>query len=166
MLIDASPLIYLAKLEAFDVFEKSGHIPLVTPMVERETARPGLGYEYPDSLVIANALRSGNLKRTDLTPVEQQLANRLQTESGGIDAGEAEVLAAAVERKLPALLYERRAMRLARSMGVDAWTPVRLFFAGTPDATVLSHRVSGFAGLVQMRFRDVQVLMELIEAEK
>lgn len=163
MLVVASPLIYLAKIDALDVFEHSGHDPLVTPEVERETARPGLGYEYPDSLVIAEALRSGRLKRTELSAAERQLAERLRQETGGIDAGEAEVLAAAAQRRLPALLFERRATRLARSMGIDSWTPVRLLLAGTRAPELLGNRIRLFAALVQMRFADVEAIIELIE---
>src|SRR5687768_12364491 len=106
MLVDASPLIYLAKLEAMDVFEQSGHTPLITPRVERETARPGLAYEYPDAMVIADALRSGTLSRTSLSEAEQRVAERLVAEAGGLDPGEAEVLAAAGQRQLPVLLFE------------------------------------------------------------
>ncbi|MGZ8761186.1 MAG: hypothetical protein ACXWXV_11545 [Aeromicrobium sp.] len=163
MMVDAGPLIYLAKLDALDLFGHSGHTPLVTEEVERETARPGLGYEHPDSLVIADALRSGRLARTKLTTAEVEAAERLRRESGGIDAGEAEVLAGALQRRLPALLFEHRATRLARSMGIDAWTPVRLMFAGTPDTSLLRDRVRRFAALVQMRFEDVSPLLKLIE---
>jgi hypothetical protein len=162
-MVDAGPLIYLAKLDALDTFDHTGHTPLVTEEVERETARPGLGYEHPDSLVIADALRAGRLVRTKLTTAEQATAERLRGESGGIDAGEAEVLAGALQRRLPVLLFEQRATRLARSMGIDAWTPVRLLFAGTPDANLLRDRVLGFASLVQMRFEDVPPLLKVIE---
>lgn len=163
MLVDASPLIYLAKIDALDVFASSGHVPLITPEVERETARPGLAYEYPDSLVIADALDSGLLTRTQLTEPEMKLAERLSREAGGIDLGESEVLAAAVARHEPALLFERRATALARSMGVDAWSPARLLFAGTPDSSLLRDRIRGFASLVQMRYEDVQKLIAVTE---
>ena len=163
VLVDASPLIYLAKLVALDVFERSGQTPLITAEVERETARPGLAYQFPDALVIADALRSGLLQRTQLTAAERKVADRLRTESGGIDEGEAEILAAASERRQPALLFERRATRLARSMGVEAWTPVRILFAGTDDSVLLRERIRAFAALVQMRFEDLEALINLIE---
>ena len=50
VMVDASPLIYLAKLDALDVFARAGHVPYVTPEVERETARAGLAYRYPGRL--------------------------------------------------------------------------------------------------------------------
>ena len=64
-MVDAGPLIYLAKLDALDVFAQTGHVPLITPEVERETARAGLAYRFPDALAIAEALRDGVLVRTD-----------------------------------------------------------------------------------------------------
>lgn len=162
MLVDASPLIYLAKIDALDVFESSGHVPLVTQEVEREVARPGLAYEHADSVLIADALASGVLRRTDITQSEIDSAERLRT-TGSLGRGEAEVLAAAVARALPVLIFERRATRLARSMGIDTWTPLRLLFAGTPQRHVLQERVERFAALVQMRLEDVQAAIRLIK---
>lgn len=163
MLVDASPLIYLAKIHALDVFAEAGHVPLITQEVERETARPGLAYEHPDSMLIAAAIRSGVLQRTRLSQAEIQASERLVGAAGGINAGEAQVLAASHQRGLPALLFERRATRLARSMGVETWMPIDILFAGTSDRTLLAERVSGFAQLVQMRLTDAQGLLDLIE---
>lgn len=163
MLVDASPLIYLAKMEALDVFQASGIAPLITAEVETETARPGLGYQHPDSIVIADALRSGVLKRTQLSAGEVKAAERLLNEAGGIDRGEAEVLAAAFARRMPALLFERRATRLARSMGIEALSPIDMLVTGTPGRGLLADRIRRFGRLVQMRFEDVQTLLELIE---
>lgn len=162
MLVDTSPLIYLAKIGALDVFAACGLVPLVTAEVEREAARPGLAYEHPDSLVIIEALRSGVLTRTKLTEREQETAQRLRA-SGGIGAGESEALAAAAARKLPVLLYDSRAGRLARSLAIDAWTPADILICGTPDAALRIGRIQRFAGLVQMRFEDVQELIAFIE---
>ena len=166
MLVDSSPLIYLAKIDALDAFAASGYTPLVTPEVERETARPGLAYEHPDSLLIAEAIRSGVLARTELTKREAKEAERLLRETGGIGRAEAEVLAAATERSMPVLLSERRASRLAGALGIDARTPVDLLFAGTPNRALLADRVSRFAQLVEMRLADVQELMNRIEARE
>lgn len=163
MLVDASPLVYLAKMDALDVFEASGHVPLITTEVEREAARPGLAYEHPDSVVIIEALRSGALKRTNLSEHELEDAQRLR-QSGGIGAGESEALAAAAARKAPVLVYDRRAARLAGSMSIRVWTPPDILIAGTRDRQLLLTRIKRFAALVQMRFEDVQALIERIEA--
>jgi hypothetical protein len=162
-MVDASPLIYLAKLDALDVFAGAGQIPGVTPEVERETSRAGLAYRFPDALAIAEAIRDGVLVRVELTDQEHRAAGRLSAEVGGLDAGESEVLAVAEARELPVLLPERRAIRLSKSLGLDTWSPVRLLMAGTPDRALLRDRVMRFARLVQMRFEDVEALMERIE---
>jgi predicted nucleic acid-binding protein len=163
LIVDAGPLIYLAKLEALDVSRVAGHTPLVTPEVERETARPGLAYVYPDALLVAEALRNGVLTRTVLSEEEHLTARRLAREAGGLDAGEAEVLAAAASRSLPVLLFERQAVRLARSLGLDTWSPIRLLLAGTPDSALLRERLVGFARLVSMRIEDVETVIQSIE---
>jgi predicted nucleic acid-binding protein len=162
-MVDASPLIYLAKLDALDVFKAAGFGPLVTPEVERETARAGLAYEHPDAAVIADAMRAGTVKRTELTASEQKEAEQLMKASGGLDRGEAESLAAAAARDLPVLLFERRATRLAASLGLDAWSPVEILIAGTHERNVLRARLLAFAGLVDMRFSDVESLLARIE---
>gem|GEM_PF-3462295 len=163
VMVDASPLIYLAKLDALDVFGLAGHVPLITPEVERETARPGLAYRFPDALMIAEALRDGVLVRTELSEQERTVASQLGAEAGGLDAGESEVLAAAGARELPVLLHERRAIRMARSLGLETWSPVRLLIEGTPDRELSRTRVLEFARMVQMRFEDVEALVRRIE---
>lgn len=166
VLVDAGPLIYLAKLDALDTFANAGRTPLVTAEIERETARPGLAYDHPDVVVIAEALRRGVLQRVDLTDGEGELADRIQSAARGIDSGEAQVLAAAQIRRIPALLFERRAIRLARSLGIETWSPVRLLFEGTPDSAVLRERIVRLAQLVDMRFDDLERLLELIKEGK
>lgn len=165
MLVDASPLIYLAKLDALDVFSAAGQAPLVTPEVQRETSRPGLAYRFPDAVLIADALRGGLLALT-VSDDERRVAERLGVDAGGLDRGESEVLAVAVNRRLPVLLYERRAARLARSLGLDTWSPIRLLVAGTPDREQLRDRLIRFARLVEMRFEDVDELIRSIERRR
>jgi predicted nucleic acid-binding protein len=163
MMVDASPLIYLAKLDALDVLAAAGQQPLLTPEVERETARVGLAYVYPDASLIAEALRSGVLRRTELTREEAEGVEGLMAEAGGLDQGEAEVLAVAARRSLPVLLFERRAIRLARSVGLPTWSPLRLLAAGTPNRRLLRQRMLGFARLVDMRFEQLERLLQEIE---
>ncbi len=166
VLVDASPLIYLAKLDALDVFAGSGHQPLVTAEVERETARAGLAYDHPDAMTIAEALRDGALHRTTISDRERAVAQRLGAEAGGLDIGESEVLAAAQARRLPVVIFERRATRLARSMGLETWSPVRLLIAGTADAGLRRDRIIRFGRLVAMRYEDVEALIRWIEGRK
>jgi predicted nucleic acid-binding protein len=165
MLVDASPLIYLAKLDALDVFTNSGYVPLVTPEIERETSRPALAYDHPDSLLIAEAIRTGTLRRTELTEDETRVARRLQEQVVALKPGEAEALAAAQARQLPVLLFEHRALRLAGSLRLDVWTPERLLFAGTADRARLRERILGFARLVNLPFTSLENLLNEVEEQ-
>lgn len=165
MLVDASPLIYLAKLDALDVFANSGHMPLVSPEIERETSRPALAYDHPDSLLIAEAIRTGILRRTELTDDEIRVARRLQEQAAALKPGEAEVLAAAQARQLPVLLFERRALRLAKSLRLDIWTPERLLLAGTTDGAWLRERILAFARLVDLPFTSLENLLNEVEVQ-
>ena len=103
------------------------------------------------------------LRRTHLSEPEVKIAERLLEEAGGIGRGEAEILAAAAERSLPALLSERRASSLARSMGIDTLTPIDLIFTGTAQPALLARRTRQYAELVEMRLFDMEALMERIE---
>lgn len=163
MLVDASPLIYLAKLGALDVFANSGHEPLITPEIEREAARPGLAYEHPDSLLIAEALRSGLLRRTVLDDDETEMALRLQGHTGTLKLGEAQVLAAGQSRRMPVLLFERRAIRVAGSLGLERWGPEKLLLAGTLDPEQLRRRLVAFAKLIDRPFADLDHVLKRAE---
>jgi len=165
-LVDASPLIYLAKLDALDVFARAGHVPLVTPEVERETARPGLAYRFPDAVSIGDALRDRVLTRIILSEDERADAGRLAASARGIHPGESEVLAVATGRDIPVLLYERRALRLARSLGLDTWSPIRLLVEGTPHPAQLRDRIVGFARLVELRYGEVDELLRALEGNR
>jgi hypothetical protein len=161
--VDAGPLIYVAKLDALDVFGVAGLQPLVTTEVERETSRPALAYDHPDSLAIAGALGSGVLRRTELTAEERQAAVRIQQQAPALKTGEAEVLAAGQGRNLPVLLFERRALRFASAIALDVWLPPRLLFAGTRDRTVLRERILNFARLVDLPFAQVEAHLYEVE---
>ena len=163
MLVDASPLIYLAKLDALDVFRAIGRVAIVTPEVERETSRPALAYDHPDSMLIAEALRTGLIERTTLDEAEVARAATLLEQAGGIGRGEAEVLAAGQARNAPVLLFERRALKLAASLGLEVWSPPRLLIGGTPDPGVARDRLIRFARLVAMPFQDLEQLLARLE---
>lgn len=163
MLVDASPLIYLAKLDALEIFEGSGHVPLLTPEIERETARPALAYEHPDSVLIAEALRLGKMERTEVTDEENRIAQRLQEQTSALKVGEAQVLAAAQSRSRPVLLSERRALRLAVSLGLEVWVPLDLLIAGTAEPIRLRERILGLARLTDMSFADVEIALRKAE---
>jgi hypothetical protein len=163
MLVDAGPLIYLAKLDALDVFREARVQPFVTTEVERETSRPALAYDHPDSLAIAEALNTGVLHRTELTAEERTDAVRIQEQAPALKTGEAEVLAAGRGRNLPVLLFERRALRFAYAMALDVWLPPRLLFAGTRERARLRDRILEFARLVDLPYAQVEAHLYEVE---
>lgn len=166
MLTDAGPLIFLSKLTALDTLAEAGHRGQVTPAVELETARPALGYRFPDAIAIAEALRRGVLDRLQPSDEEQREAERLTRAASGLHAGECEVLAVSVGRDLPVLLHERQAIRVGRALRLDVWTPLELLFAGTPDADLLEARIRLLAGLVQMRLEEMERLLMRVERRR
>jgi predicted nucleic acid-binding protein len=159
---DSGPIIYLAKVEALDVLAGAGYVAFLPPGVVAETVRPDVAYRYPDAAAIREALRSGILRNLRLTGPEQTLADRFATEIPALGRGERETLAVATRRAWPALLYERRASALARTLGIDTAGLVELLFQGTPDPALLERRVRAFAELVYMRPEDRESLLRRI----
>ena len=166
LVLDASPLMYLAKLEALDVLTASGFEPVLPPAVERETSRPEVAYRHPDAARIADALREGRVKTTQLNGEERTEAARLERAVAGLGRGECEVLAIARLRSWPGCLFERRAIAIAETLGVRVVRPAELLFAGTDGVVLLEERVKGFARLVELRLEDAQALLDRVERRR
>jgi predicted nucleic acid-binding protein len=163
ILVDASPLIYLAKLEALECFAPAGWEPLVPPAVVAETASAAIAYRFPDALTISGALASGVLGTVDLTGPEQQEADRLAESIKGLGRGECEALAVAGARGSQVVIFERQGRRIARALGIAAVDPVEVLFRGTRDRTLLRRRISHFADMTAMRATDVEALIARID---
>ena len=164
--LDASPLIYLANLEALEIFRTSGVHPLVPTTVIDETTTPALLYRHPDAAVIRKAVTDGVLEPVQLTAAERQTAASLATQIPTMHRGECEVLALAIERRIPALLVERRARRVALGLGVALSDVFELLFDGTPDDDLLAARIRRLGRLVDMRLADLEALMARIPGRR
>jgi predicted nucleic acid-binding protein len=162
LLLDASPLIYLAKIDALDAL-KAYEQPAIAPEVHREVVAPGLGYRYPDSLAIDRAIESGLIAVVPATAQELARAEVLVADAGGLHVGEAVTLSIAAERGWSACLFERQAKRLAGALGVHVVDPVEVLFVGTEDGARLRQRVRRFGALVNMRLEQLEALLDLIE---
>jgi predicted nucleic acid-binding protein len=158
---DASPLIYLAKLDAMDVLENLGIVGAVTPAVAKETTRPAVAYRHRDGLVIEAALEDGRLALLELTPSETGIGSDLSGRIAGMHRGECEVLAVAIERSMSAVIFERRARAVARALGIHLVDVVELLVQGTPDPELLDWRIHRFAELVEMRLKDLELLLKM-----
>ena len=159
LVLDASPLIYLAKLAALDVLSTVTGEALVTPTVLEEVTRPQLAYRHPDAVEIEQAVANGLIHVWELDDDERTLAADFTRRVPGLHHGEAEVLALAVSRSVAVVIFERQARRVARTLGAELVDVVELLVAGTPEQELREDRVIRFARLVNMRFDHVAQLM-------
>jgi len=163
MVLDAGPLIYLAKLDALDAPAIAGWTPVMPPSVYAEAARPELAFRHPEVAVIEQAQQAGRLLVVTLDSREQQLAGEFAVRSSGLHAGELDALALGRARAWPVCLHERQAARLAGAFGVRTVHLVEVLFGGTPDPDVLEDRIRHFARLTNLGMSDLDVLLHLIE---
>lgn len=166
VVVDASPLIYLAKLEALDVFRAASLRPLVPRSVFDETAKPALAYRHPDAIRIEGAARSGDLEVVEARSAENEAAEALAVRIPQMHRGECEVLAVASSRGIPAVIHEGRARTIARILGIELLDVAELLFRATEGDELLEGRIRGFAGLVNLRLGDIEALHELVRQRR
>jgi len=162
LLFDAAPLIYLAN-GALDVIAAAGYQGLVPPPVVAETTRPAIAFMHADALSIEQAVRKGVLSTVAPTAEEHASAGDIARRVGGLHAGECDVLAIGLSRSIPAVIFERRARRVATALGLRLVDVLELLFAGTADADLLEERVRHFARLVDIRIGDLDRLVRAVE---
>jgi hypothetical protein len=165
LVLDASPLIYLAKLDAFDAVAIAGHTAVVPPSVYAEVARPELAFRHPE-IAVEGIKSDGQLLVVPLDARETELATDLAGRYGGLHAGELDVLALGQSREWAVCFHERQAARLARALGVATVHLVEVLFAGTPDLDLLERRIRHFARLTNLTMNDLDELLELIRERR
>lgn len=165
-MFDASPLIYLAKLEALEVIDELSISAMLPPAVASETAQPNLLYRHPDATLIDRYIRDGLLDVVRLTKAEREVAEDLAARLPALHAGEREVLAVALEREVPAVLFERGARNVAKAIGVKLVHVIDLLFDGTADDEALESRVRTFAQLTNMRVADYDALLASVQRRR
>jgi predicted nucleic acid-binding protein len=166
IVLDASPLICLTKLEALDVLSVATRAAAVTPMVFEEATRPQLAYRHPDAVEIEQAVASGRIETLELSGDEESEASSMLERIPGLHHGEAEVLSVAVSRSMPAVIFERRARRVARMLGAELVDVTELIVAGTVDGALMEDRIVRFARMVNMRFDHVTELLSRIGSRR
>jgi len=166
LVLDASPLIYLAKLDAFDAVAIAGYTAVVPLSVYAEAARPELAFRHPEIATVERLRDDGQLLVVPLDAPERELATDLAGRYGGLHAGELDVLALGHARGWTACFHERQATRLARALGVATVHLVEVLFAGTPDHDLLDQRVRNFARLTNLTMNDLDVLLNLIRERR
>lgn len=166
LILDAGPLIYLAKLDALDAVAIAGFIAVVPPSVAAEAARPELAFRHPEIAIIERALADGVVAVEGLGEAERRLAAAQVERHGGLHAGELDVLALGQSRGWPVCLHERQAARIAVALGIATVHLVEILFAGTLDLSRLEQRVRAFARLTNMTMTDLDALMDLIRERR
>ena len=166
LVLDASPLIYVAKLDALDAVVLAGYTAVVPPSVYAEAARPELAFRHPEIAIVERLRDDEQLLVVPLDAAEVELANDLAGRYGGLHSGELDVLALGQARGWTACFHERQATQLARAMGVTTVHLVEVLFAGTPDVDLLERRVRHFARLTNLTMNDLDVLLHLIRERR
>lgn len=166
LVLDAGPLIYLGKLDAFDAVELAGRTAFVPPSVFAEAARPELAFRHPEIATIVRMREEGRLLVVGLDVRESRLAADLAGRYGGMHTGELDVLALGLARGWTVCFHERQAARLARALDIATLHLVEVLFAGTPNGDLLERRIREFARLTNLKMKDLDVLLNLIRERR
>ena len=127
--IDASPLIYFARLGRLALIAQVVGEVGVCPAVYHEAVVAGRQRGHPDATRIAQALQGGDLRVVTLDAPEQQLANQLLGDPR-LGPGECETIACAQHRGIVAILRDRKARQVAAGQGVRTLKSTDLLFLG------------------------------------
>jgi predicted nucleic acid-binding protein len=158
VVLNAGPLIYLAKLDALDVLERYDQC-AITSGVEQEVVRPPSAYRFPEIARVEGLIRVGSLEVVSMTADEQDRTDRLGDEVPGLGRGERETIAVAAARGWSAALFDRRARRIGEANGIVVVGVPGLLFEGSREPDLLERGIRGFATLVNMRLDDLELLL-------
>jgi predicted nucleic acid-binding protein len=156
--IDASPLIYLAKLDALDVFSDDDP-GAISEGVRNEVLLPQAAYRFPEIVRIDDSIRNGRFEVVSLDKAEQTSVETLSHRVPGLGRGELETITIARERRWSAVIADLRASRVAQIHGVSVIGVAELLFVRTSDSGQLASRIRGLARLVNMRFELLERLL-------
>jgi predicted nucleic acid-binding protein len=110
---NATPLIFLGKLNAVHLIEALYSRVLISPRVYHETIHNGLQYGHTDALVLDLYYQRHILT---MQPLANQAAATQLAQNEGLDLGEAETLMLAHEQQADlTLIDEQRARKVARN---------------------------------------------------
>ena len=118
ILVDASPLIALAKTGRLALLRDVYGEIAIGPWVKREVVERGRRVDAPGVRQVEAGLRAQWMRDVQLTAQETQLAQQL-LQSTRLGEGEAESIALAHSRLLPVVLDDKEARAMAEAMGVQ-----------------------------------------------
>ena len=162
LVVDASPLIYLAKIDALDVFPL-GYPALITEAVRREGVLPQAAYRFSEIAWIDEGIRVGRISVVALRSDEEEAVVDIGRRIPGLGLGERESIAVALARGWSAVLFDRRANRIAQALGVRVVGIVEVLFGRTADGELLERRLRRLASLLDMRIDALEQLLERVK---
>lgn len=124
---------------------------------------PPAAYRFTEIATIDAAIRDGRILVGELRPDEVALVADLQSRIPGLGQGERESIAMAAGREWSVVLLDRRALRVARTLGVSCVSVAEVLFDRTSDDEILARRLRHFAGLVDMRIDTLERLLEQVK---
>jgi predicted nucleic acid-binding protein len=154
-------LIYLAKIGALEALWACGPV-LVTTGVREEAVLPRAAFRFPEVVEIEAAMTRGLIEVTTMTTRESELANSIEERVPALGRGEREVIAVSIERSLDAVMFDRRARRVARALDASVVDMFEVVFRGTRNAELLERRVRDLASLVDLRIGALEELLDRV----
>lgn len=161
LIVDASPLIYLAKLDALDMFQ-SDYPAAISGGVRNEALLPQTAYRFPEIVRIDDSIQRGTIEVVTLNRPEQHRVAALSRQVPGLGRGELETIVVAKSRRWTAAIADRRARRVAQIHEVNVIGIVELLFAKTTDSARLADLIRRLAGLVNMRIETLEQLLSKV----
>ena len=118
MIIDASPLIILAKINKLEILKKTYESVEIASSVYQEVVVNGLKINSRDAHIVKEQIESKNIKVLDLSSEFIKKAKKIESVYG-IDTGEAETIALALKlNKKEVIIDEISAREAAKALGI------------------------------------------------
>ncbi len=118
IVVDASPLIALAKMRRLELLKALHGQVLIGPTVKEEVVARGKAIAGQGVELVEKALEDGWIQAVRLSPRERKVAQQI-IKSSRLAAGEAESLALAQSRKRVVIVEDREARAMAAAMGLE-----------------------------------------------
>lgn len=133
LVFDATPLIYLGKVDRLSVLDEWGETCTVPELVHEEVVTEGNAEGYADARRVAAAIESGIFEVRD-TP-ETTLRSRLEAETA-LSAADASVLALAAETGGAAVMDEAYGREIADVEGIETRGTAYLVLRSLRDGAI------------------------------
>ena len=136
MIINASPLIILAKINKLEILKKTYESIEIASSVYQEVVVNGLKINSRDAHIVKEQIESKNIKVLDLSSEFIKKAKKIESVYG-IDTGEAETIALALQlNKKEAIIDEISAREAAKAFGIKPIGTLRVLLIAYKDGLI------------------------------